>query len=205
MAAEGRKRKAPPQDPHKLTALRRGSYVSKAGCESVLALVREHGMPTASSRRSQVRARKKVLSAGDNKYGEIIFDVDLPFEDGPVQIALQSPFALLWRLYKDSESFRTLVRETLLRHPCSPHEPWHILMYFDAVSPANPLSKGTDRRDTQCIYFTFLELDRLSDENAWFTPAACRNYLIKKLPGGMSHFFKIVMGIVFWRGARLRS
>jgi hypothetical protein len=70
-------------------------------------------------------------------------------------------------------------------------------MYFDAVSPSNPLAKGTDRRDTQCIYFTFLELGCLSDENAWLTPAACRNYLIKELPGAMSHFFKIVMGLFF--------
>jgi hypothetical protein len=81
--------------------------------------------------------------------------------------------------------------------PCTRAEPWSICMYFDAVTPKAGISKGIDKQNMQLIYWTLLELDRISNEDYWFTAAACREHLIKQMPGGMSRFLSMVMRTFF--------
>ena len=138
------KKTAPPQDPERLTDMRRGSYVSQTALANTLADVRERGMPSASSRQSQQRARKTVCEK-ETPYGPCVVDIDLPLMDKPFTIGIIDPFAMLWRLFSECERFRTLIKDALRASPCSPSSPWHMIIYFDGVSPNNPLDKG-DRK-----------------------------------------------------------
>ena len=48
-------------------------------------------------------------------------------------------------------------------------------------------------RDTQCVYWAIVEMQRSSQEEYWITAAACRSHIIEGLPGAMSHFVKIFL------------
>lgn len=180
-----------------LVSLRRGSYVSKSALAQVLKDVRENGVPAASSRPSQLRARKKAILEDTPLYGPCVIDYDLQqIEKGKRttrKIALQCPFAFLWKSSKDCARFRQLLRDSFMRFPCTADQPWNLVLYFDAVSPSNPLNSGKDTRNTECVYWSFMELLDVPAENTWFTAAACREIITSKLPGAMSEFIALVM------------
>ena len=185
------------QDPAQLVALRRGPYLSKTALSSVLGLVREQGLPSASSRSSQLRARKRICSEA-TPYGPCIIDAELPLTNGPCTVAFQSPFAIIWKTVKESVHFRTMLRDALRAHPSTPQQPWNLIIYFDEISPNNPLARGHDLRNTQCVYWSFLELGHLWQEDVWMVVAAVRSHMIyDDLPGGMTHFLTIVMKLFF--------
>ena len=157
-------------------------------------------MPSASSRQSQQRARKTVCGK-ETPYGPCVVDIDLPLMDKPFTIGIIDPFAMLWRLFSECERFRTLIKDALRASPCSPSSPWHMIIYFDGVSPNNPLDKGSDLREMECVYWTLAEWDKLSDEDYWLTAAVVRGFLVNdKLAGGMSHFLKLLMHRFFGDG-----
>ena len=184
MAPKGAKR--PRQDQAELVALARGAYVSQSALEEKTQQMRDHGVPAASSRRTQGRARANCANA-ETPYGPCVLDVDLP--DMGQNVAVQNPFAMLWLTAQKCEGFRAALTEAMDKAPPTPAEPWSLIFYFDEVTPHNPLARGKDLRNSQNIYWSFLELGNLWDANRWFTAAAVRAYLVDEMPGGMSRFF----------------
>ena len=173
--------------------------MSQAAVEGILKNVAERGLPSASNRRAQRNARHLIANE-ENPYGSCIVETVLPTHgyDGSSTIAVGNPFAMLYRLDAECSEFHDSINALYAKKPCTPDDPWHLIFYFDAVSPSNPLNKGKDRRDTQCLYWTILELQRCSQEEYWLTSAACRAFLIDDhLPGKMSHFFKIILHTFF--------
>ena len=179
-----------------LCHLARGAHVSQSALGQTLQTVEERGLPSACSRKTQWRARGRVANQ-ETPYGSCLVDIDLPIAGKPKKVAISNPFAMLWRLDAECSEFSRAVRELYERQPCTADAPWNIALYFDAVSPSNPLTKGKDMRDTQCIYWSIMELQRYSQEEYWITAAACRSVLIEELPGGMSHFVKILLRTFF--------
>ena len=179
-----------------MTNLSRGSHLSQRALQQTLRRVELEGLPAASSRSSQQRARRTVANQ-ETPYGACVIDIDLPLATGPQKIAVSNPFAMLHRFDSGCPEFRSAIRALYAEQPCTIDNPWYIIFYFDAVSPSNPLTKGKDHRDTQCVYWTILELERYSQEEFWFTAAACRSCVIDELPGKMTHFMKIIMGTFF--------
>ena len=179
-----------------LVELKRGSYVSQSALAEKLAKVRQDGIPEASSRSSQVRARKKIANL-ETTYGPCVVDCELQVGGKMQMIALTSPFAVLHRCYHECPEFRRTLLDAFQRTPPSKERPWSLAIYFDAVSPNNPLQKRIDTRDMQMFYWTLLELCKMSHVDYWFTGAACRTVLVHKLEGGMSRFLGLVMRTFF--------
>eukprot|EP00959_Pyramimonas_sp_CCMP1952_P428942 8983882-Pyramimonas_sp.AAC.1 len=57
-----------------------------------------------------------------------------------------NPGALLYAICRKSGAFRSLMRRQLQQHPCSSAVPWNLLLYFDGISPRDPLAKGKNYR-----------------------------------------------------------
>ena len=173
----------------------RGSYVSQRALSSTLKRVREQGLPASSSRRTLQRARGTGANE-ETSYGPCVIDAELPLVKGAYKIALINPFAMLKRLFEECDAFREVILAAHARRRSTLERPWDLVLYFDGVSPSNPLEKGTDMRGMECVYWTIVQMQRMSHEDFWLTAAACREVLIhKELEGGMSRFMGLVLAL----------
>ena len=181
-----------------LVALHRESYLSQRALTAVLRQVRDHGLPSAISRSSQARALHDAATV-DTSCGKLVIELEWPSRPGPETYAIQNPLAMLWYCARRCAPFRAFLRDTLRRHPCTIEAPWHIILYWDGVSPQDPLARGADKRKIQCVYWTFKEFAPLLwDELLWFEVAATRDYYVYKLPGKVSQYLSMVLESAFF-------
>ena len=182
-------------NPMPLVELHRGPHVSQSSVQHTLAYVREHGLPSVSGRNSQRRARQIAVADKSTPFGPILLPVDLPCTDGPTPVHMIDPIPLLWRTVRDCPSYAALLREALLRYPCSVTEPWAIIIYFDEVSPSADVQGGVDGREVQCMYWSFAQFGALLyHEDVWNVVVAIRSDLINhELPGGMSRIVAMAL------------
>ena len=83
--------------------------------------------------------------------------------------------------------------------PSSPTSPWHVVIYFDAISPQNPLAKGKDKRKVQAVYWSFLQFGALlCEELLWFCCSSTRNAIVQDCEGGMSAHVRILLTTLFF-------
>ena len=130
-----------------LVELHRGSYLSQRALAGVLKHVRDHGLPDNISRSSQYRANENIVANESNAYGKVLRCIDMPLESGgnfENWVCCPGPF--LYSCCKSSAPVRELLRRSLQAHPCSLASPWNIILYFDGISPRDPLAKGKDYR-----------------------------------------------------------
>ena len=186
------------QDPQELIAMHHNSFLTQRAMVDVLQHVRDNGVPSAFSRTTQYRARAKACSER-TPYGPLVVDFTLDMVKGePELIAIQSPFAILWKCANACEPYAAALRTALHRYPSTVTTPWKLLMYWDEVSPTNPLAKGKDKRKVQAVYWTFMELETLwSVEDAWFEVCAVRSDLVNNMCGGMSGLVAKLMYLFF--------
>ena len=187
-----------PADPHagdakraRLVALRQGPHVTQSALQAVLRSAQHEGIPVAATKRSQLRAREQQ-STRDTPYGKLVVPLDLPLADSPLTVAIQNPLAMLHTCCLEAKTFATLMGDTLSRQPSSPDHPWTIVLYCDEIG-VKPL--GDDTRKTETIYWSFLEFGPriLGMEDAWFALVSIRSTEVRKLAGGMSHVFSLVL------------
>ena len=196
MAAPPNK-KSRKNDEH-LVDLHRGSYLSQSALRYVLNNVKANGLPETFSRSQQGRANAMVGNT-DTPYGPPCKHMTLPLVSGPVSVGVQNPCAMLWLAAHESAGFQELMHDTLRRYPCTRQSPWRLVIYFDGITPNNPLSKGKDNRKVDAFYWSFLEFGNfLSQEIVWFCCSATRHVLIEKLTGNMSENVMIVLGELFF-------
>ena len=183
-----------------LVALHRGEYLSQRALEKVLRQIRDEGLPDAVSRRSQGRA---LTAFGDTPtpdgLGPVVQDIELPLTSGPFSVAVQMPMQMLSLCVLKSATFRAFMRERLRLHPSSMARPWGIIVYFDAISPKDPLAKGKDAQKVEAIYWSFEEfgVENLWSEILWFVVSATRQVVVKSLPGAMSENVGIILDHCF--------
>ena len=186
-----------------LVELHRGPYVSQAALREILNYVKDHGLPQACSRNTQRRAHT-ALGATDTPLETIIKEVVLPLgpPHKPLTVSVQCPMAMLWALARQGQPFRWILKATLAQHPSTTARQWRLVIYFDGISPQNPLAKGRDLRKVEAVYWSFLEFGPyLSQELFWFCVSATRHDQIVKLPGLMSENIAIILDTLFF-GAR---
>ena len=182
------------QRAQQLTDLHRSTYVSQAAVTSVLKQVRDRGVPSAFSPSSQRRARQK-LCGERTPFGAIVQDFIVEGQ----RVAIQHPFAMLWICAKHCDRFRNLLANCIAREPPSPQAPWGLVVYFDEVSPTNPLTKSKDIREVQCVYWTFLQFGELLwAEEVWFVLTSSRSTIANFVEGGMSNFLKQLLKGTFF-------
>ena len=78
-----------------VAALGKESYASKSAIEKLLARIRSHGLPAASSRATQYRARKEICGI-ETDYGRLVQDMTLTSEKGDdLKVPIQAPLPWL--------------------------------------------------------------------------------------------------------------
>ncbi len=186
-----------------LVELHRGSYVSQSALVDVLRHVRDHGLPESYSRAAQVRAHEAACTE-ETPYGPVVRDLRFPTRDGRgLEFGVQAPAPLLHCLVRKCTPVRDLMRETLQQHPSSPQSMWRIVVYFDGISPQNPLYKGKDNRAVEAIYWSFLEFAPLLwDEDLWMCVSAARKTEVQRLAAGMSENIAETMVRLFFDAER---
>ena len=196
MASSAKRRKTD----EALVELHRGSYLSQRALSGVLKYVRDHGLPENISRSSQYRANENIIAKESNAYGSVLRCIDTYLENGTKfenWVCCPGPF--LYSCCKSSAPLRELLRRSLQAHPCSLRTPWNIILYFDGISPRDPLAKGRDYRGVDAVYWSFAQFDdALANEDAWFTLSTARCAKIKNIPGGIGQSIKMVLKEVFF-------
>jgi len=77
--------------------------------------------------------------------------------------------------------------------------PWHIIVYFDELTPGNVL-RPDNKRKAYLIYFTVKEFgDIIRHENAWLPIGVLRHSVLDQLPGGLSEALRELFW-TFFRG-----
>ena len=182
----------------KLTSFPRvSSFVPQAAFSEIMDTIDAHGVPEPHSRRSQYRA-KKFAASRTTPYGMLVEPFSVPCIDGDVTVAVQNPLAMLHVACSDSTPFALLVRATLASKPL----PWSLVVYMDEVTPGDPLKN--DQRKTQCVYWSFKESGPLAlcNEECWFVVSVVRSTIIQELPGGMSHWTRLLLTEWFFNNER---
>ena len=199
-----RPKKRARHDAEQLVALHRGPYVSERALAAVLKNIRDNGLPNATSRAPQYRAREAIIADETTPYGHLLQQVDMPLPNGKVfKSWVGAPAPMLYSCAKRSSQFRALLRRQLGRHPCSLRTPWRICFYFDGISPRDPLAKGKDYRGVDAFYWSFLDLDEyLQDEDSWLCVSAARVAMIRSMEGGVSHHASILLNEFFFNSDR---
>ena len=123
----------------KLARLGKSSFVSQSGISHLINAIKEEGIPDASSRSTQYKARKAVgNSQATMTNGE------------PMDLAVQHPLATLAYNALHSDDYSLVLRDALRKHLPSPAALWHLIIYQDGVNPSDGLSKNTSRK-TKCF------------------------------------------------------
>ena len=179
---------------HKLARLGKSSFVSQSGISHLIKAIKEEGIPDASSRITQYRARKAVCNS-QTPYGTLVQRVQATMKNGePMDLAVQHPLATLAYNALHSDDYSLVLRDALRKHPPSPAALWHLIIYQDGVNPSDGLSKNTSRK--QCVFYaSFLEfgLAALAHEEMWCTPIVLRSAQVNRLRGGCVQLADIVL------------
>ena len=198
MASPMRKRRK--ANAESLVEIHRGPYISERGLAHVFKYIRDNGMPETISRAAQYRAKESVVAEETTPYGKVLQCIDMPMRRGKsLENWACAPGPMLYALCKDSNGFRCLMRRQLQKYPCTPASPWRICLYFDGISPRDPLAKGKDYRGVDAVYWSFLEFEEhLSNEDAWFVLSAARVAMIRDIPGGIGHSLRVLLKRLFF-------
>ena len=125
------KRKSPDEvhDTRTLNMMGRSSYLSATAKSELLMLLRDVGIPEASSRSTLRRARERQ-SGANTPYGTVMRSITLPGV-GNWQGAVQAPLAMLYHACHESPLFASLMRAALESSPSTPATPWRLIVYSD--------------------------------------------------------------------------
>lgn len=192
----------PPGKFQRLEQLRRvGPYVSQSALASIIADIKQNGIPEDASRAQFTKATKAAL-AGEYVYGPLNTKLSLLKLDGS---KITVP-ALNWKsyiaaLFEQSDTYNTLLTRTAARCPPSYSKPWGLIMYMDEVTPGNVLSARTTRK-SWCVYASLLDftLEELSQELAWSPLLHIRSKVVEDLQGGISQVFAALLKTIFLDG-----
>jgi hypothetical protein len=180
----------------RLNEMGRASYVSERGKASLCKEIKDTGMPSACTRTTFARARQGTC-AEQTPFGKIVQPLMLPLAKGDFEVYIQHPLAMLHYCALECKPFRDFMFERVSLLKPTPEKPWEVILYTDEIG-RSPLS-GKDTREVQACYWAFKQFGQaaLTNERTWFTIAAIRSDVIKKLPGGMSHFTSLLLKLFF--------
>ena len=99
---------------------------------------------------------------------------------------------------QESDVFRHLLAECWSLHPCSDAHKWSLLVYGDEVTPGNPL-RPDNKRKMCCFYIAIRELGGsiLKHEMVWIPVGVIRTEVTKRVRGGLSTVFKVILRRLF--------
>ena len=173
-----------------IAALGKESYASQSAIARLLAHIRTHGLPEASSRPSQYRARKEICSI-ETDYGRLVQDITLTSEKGDdLKISIQAPLPWLQYNCEHSQSYARMIMDAHRDNPSSPSNLWHICVYEDGVDPSD-MGAAHHTRAACAWYWSIAELGMLalSHEEAWGCICTLRKHEYQKIKGSTTALF----------------
>ena len=179
-------------DPPRLSEFGLRSYVSQAGLAGVLKLVRERGVPTATSRMSVKRSREQSTRV-NTPYGPLIKSFTCKGE----KVEYVCPAALLSHTCINCSGFSMFMGSRLEESPSDLSNKWGLIWYVDEVAPGNQL-RHDNRRKIYAVYYSFLQFGAaaLSCESCWMVLTVLRSSVVNRL-GGMGDIFPHIMSCFF--------
>ena len=169
--------------------------------ETILAAVREHGLPDATSSSAYRRERRKVASQA-TPFGPLLQRITLETSDGPQYIWVQNPMAWIEAVAASSDGFRRFMLDVIERSCRN----LTFAVYNDEVDAGRELAARHGKK-FEVVYWTVLECGPLARHNEmfWFTLVALRSDIREKVDGGMSHVMKLVLDKFYGEGHDWRT
>jgi len=166
-----------------LSSLGRPKFITQSGVTNLLKTIREDGLPEASSRPAQYRARK-ALCQTVTPFGKLVTYSPAEFRAGTDEITFQNPLAFLAYHCSESPDYAQIVARAFRKHPCTPVHPWRLIVYQDGVNPSDGLAKNHSRKSV-VFYWAFAEfgMRALAHEEVWGTVVVVRTFHTKRLVG----------------------
>ena len=149
-----------------------------------------------SSRASFQRARDACLE--DTPFAPQIITCTL-FGDPPFankDILIVNPAAYLYLAYTKGGGFFKHLNKCLASTPSSAERPWRLVLYSDEVVPGNQLAIANSRK-VWVVYFGFLELKQMGNEDSWCPLAAEPSHGLKRVSAGISQVFAVIIESFF--------
>lgn len=174
----------------RLCKLGKAAFTSQSALANLLKDVEANGVPLAFSRATQHRARSDLCDTRA-QYGPLVTSRALQSMHGGkperVVVGFQNPLAFFNYHCEHSPHYAQIVRDAMAKHPCSPSNPWDIVLYQDGVDPSDGLAKNKSRKSA-VFYWSFKQFgyEALAHEQVWGTVTAMRTHKAVKLDGGMA-------------------
>lgn len=168
----------------RLQSLLHTGGISEKGLRHLLKKAGEEPLPSAS--------RYELQRANAAIFQEVKHVEEMPLVDGGSwQWELAHPCKVLQWAVDNHPALNDLYADAIARYPCSPEQPWHIVLGFDEYIPGNKL-KTNNWRKTMTLGFNFVELGRdvLAHDASWMMPICLRASRISLLDGGWGHCFR---------------
>ena len=139
-----------------LAVFGRRRYVSVSALSTVMDEIREHGMPEHSSRRAIKRARDNEFDAETRTpYGVVIraLNIGVDTDGRPLEFWYAEPRSTLYYMMRKCDKLKSFILDVLHRHPCSPDNPWTIIIYNDEVLAGNAMLRHNHTKSACTLLF----------------------------------------------------
>lgn len=170
------------------TVFGRQAHLTGSALASVLAEVREHGLPDHMSRRTIQRDRQRIVQA-DTPFGPLLQWQRCHTKSGQIlELPVQHPFAFLWQAASTIETFKSHLISVLNANK----NQLNLIMYCDEIN-AGRVTADVKTREIQAVYWSIKEFGPavLCNDDAWFVIMTARSQVIESLEGGMAQAFKV--------------
>ena len=131
----------------KLEGLRRRvPHVSASSLASILAEIKQQGVPDLHGRNHVRQARNAKLES-HSAYGPMLKEIQLVAKDGSKQPCIMVNFLTMTQaLFELGGGYHDLLKATFNAKPCSRDMPYNLIFYSDEVVCGNPLSADTSKK-----------------------------------------------------------
>ena len=131
-------------------------------------------------------------------FAALLIRLPLPCPDGTsVDWSIAKLQLLLPHVIGECDGFRRVFERALSTYPCTRDRKWRLIVYFDDITPGNPLKLDNLMKHT-AFYVSFLEFrDALRLEEAWLTLGVLRTSVAKKVSGGFANALRLLLRSIF--------
>lgn len=118
-------------------------------------------------------------------------------DGGDFEWEFAHPAKLVSSMIADCPELERLFLASASRHPCDATHRWRMIIGFDEYVPGNKL-KTNNQRKCMNLSFTFLELECLRQDAAWFTPIVLRHSYLEKAEGGWGALLRRFLNLLLF-------
>ena len=136
-------------------------------------------------------SRRALHDIAHERFQQVRRTIALPLADGGEHLwEVADPNLLVAHTVRCSGDMQELFGNALRRHPCSPEQPWRLLVTWDEFTPGS-LLRPQNQRKAMVVNISFQELGAaLHNDNCWWTIAVARTKVMGQVVGGWSRMLR---------------